>query len=378
MEIRRLDLRRHDETDAWYRALREAASAHRVAPVVVEREALLTSLRSNDGNPNCDRRAYGAWCGTRCVGAALLVLPRHDNTHLAEIGIDVPPHARRRGVGRAMFDRLRDAARQEGRTVLATEVDAAGIGPHTLTAAPGGRFALACGFSPKHTELRRVLDVPVPEERLRALEETAAKRATEYHVVGWTGLPPLDVLGPFAHLHTLMDADVPTGELSREPVVYDAERVLRGQERLVEQGYGLVTTLIRDQDDSPVGYTTMCVMGGDNQEVPQDNTFVLRSRRGRGLGMLSKLSTCVCSTSITRTSAMYTRGRPRTTTTCAPSTSVSASVLWRPCTSSNAPWTGARDGESAEACSGVSYVTCRGRVSRDPVRGRRSPVNAGR
>lgn len=34
----------------------------------------------------------------------------------------------------------------------------------------------------------------------------------------------------------------------------------------------------------------MCVMGGDNQEVLQDNTFVLRSRRGRGLGMLSKLS----------------------------------------------------------------------------------------
>ncbi|WP_406406259.1 GNAT family N-acetyltransferase [Streptomyces halstedii] len=290
MEIRRLDPRRHDETDAWYRALREASSADRVAPVVVEREALLTSLRSNDDNPNCDRRAYGAWCGTRCVGAALLVLPRHDNTHLAEIGIDVPPHARRRGVGRAMFDHLRDIARQEGRTVLATEVDAAGIGPHALAAVPGGRFALACGFSPKHTELRLVLDVPVPELRLRALEETAAKRATEYHVVGWTGLPPLDVLEPFAHLHTLMDADVPTGELSREPVVYDAERVLHGQERLVEQGYGLVTTLIRDQADSPVGYTTMFVMGGGNREVLQDNTFVLRSRRGRGLGMRAKLS----------------------------------------------------------------------------------------
>jgi hypothetical protein len=43
-----------------YRALREAASADRVAPVVVEREAVLTSLRSNDGNPSYDRRAYAA------------------------------------------------------------------------------------------------------------------------------------------------------------------------------------------------------------------------------------------------------------------------------------------------------------------------------
>ncbi|WNO69475.1 hypothetical protein OG830_40115 [Streptomyces sp. NBC_00121] len=49
--------------------------------------------------------------------------------------------------------------------------------------------------------------------------------------------------------------------LSREPVVYDAERVLRGQERLIEQGYGLVTTLISDQNDGPVGYTTMLSPG---------------------------------------------------------------------------------------------------------------------
>ncbi|MEV6078782.1 GNAT family N-acetyltransferase [Streptomyces sp. NPDC052069] len=290
MEIRGLDLHRPDETDAWYCALREAASADRVAPVVVAREAMLTSLRSNDGNLNYDRRAYGAWRGTECVGTALLELPRRDNTRLAEIGIGIPPRSRHRGVGRAMFDHLRNVARQEGRTVLTAEVDAAGVGAHTLTASPGGRFALACGFSPKHTELRLMLDVPVSEEKLRVLEETTAKRAAEYRVVGWTGVPPHDVLEHFAHLHTLMDADVPTGGLSREPVVHDAERVLRSQERLIEQGYGLVTTLISDQGDGPVGYTTMFVMGGESREVLQDNTFVLRSQRGRGLGTLAKLS----------------------------------------------------------------------------------------
>lgn len=129
---------------------------------VVEREALLTSLRSNDGNPNYDRRAFGAWRGTECVGTALLVLPRRDNTRLAEIGTGVPPCARHRGVGRAMFEHLRNVARKEGRTVLAAEVDAAGVGAHTLTASTGGRFALACGFSPKHTELRLMLDARRP------------------------------------------------------------------------------------------------------------------------------------------------------------------------------------------------------------------------
>jgi GNAT superfamily N-acetyltransferase len=134
-----------------------AESAGLVAPIVIEREAVLTSLRGNSGNPDCDSRAYGAWRGTECVGAAVLDLPHRDNAHLAEIELGVPPRARNRGVGLAMF-------------------------------------ALACGFRSRHSELRLLLNVPVPGDRLLALEETAAKRAGEYHLAGWTGVPPADVL----------------------------------------------------------------------------------------------------------------------------------------------------------------------------------------
>jgi GNAT superfamily N-acetyltransferase len=174
---------------------------------VVTREAVLTSLRSNASNPSSDRRAYGAWHGAECVGAALLDLPRRDNAHLAQIELGVPPHASHRGVGRAMFAYLSGVARQEGRTVLAAKADAAGPGLLALAASPGGRFALACGFQSRHAELRLLLDVPVPGKRLMALEETAAKRARECHLAGWTGVPPAGVLDKLAHLHTLMDAD---------------------------------------------------------------------------------------------------------------------------------------------------------------------------
>ncbi|WP_051452112.1 GNAT family N-acetyltransferase [Actinospica robiniae] len=290
MEIRHVDLHRTDETEAWYAALREAASADRVAPVVEERDALFNSLRNNDANPTYDRRAYGAWRGTECVGTALIDLPRRDNVHLAEIEIGVPPHARHRGVGRALFGRLTETALDEGRTVLATEVNAAGVGAHTLTASPGGRFALACGFASRHTELRLMLDVPVLEVRLKELEADAGLRAGEYSLRGWIGIPPLDVLEPFALIHTLMDADVPGGESGRGPAVYDAARVLRIQQRLIEQGYGLVTTLISDEHGDPVGYTSLFVMGGTRREVLQDNTFVLAAYRGRGLGTLMKLA----------------------------------------------------------------------------------------
>lgn len=279
MEIRRVDLHRTDETAAWYAALREAAGADRVAPVVEERDALLASLRCNDANPGYDRRAYGAWQGPECVGTALIDLPRRDNVHVAEIEIGVPPHARHRGVGRALFGRLSAIARDEGRTVLAAEVNAAGVGAHTLTASPGGRFALACGFASKHTEFRLMLEVPVPEFRLKELEAGAALRAGKYSLYSWTGIPPLDVLEPFALLYTVMEADF-----------YDAGRVLRIQQRLIEQGYGLVTTLISAENGDPVGYTSMFVMGGLKREVLQDNTFVLEAYRGRGFGTLMKLA----------------------------------------------------------------------------------------
>lgn len=289
MDIRALDLECPTEADAWYGALSAAESAGLVAPVVLGREAVLTSLRSNDSNPSSDRRAYGAWRGAECVGAAVLGLPRRGNVGLAEIELGVPPFARHRGVGRAMFGHLCDLARREGRTVLAVTVDVAGAGS-PLAASPGGRFALACGFTPKHTEFRLVLELPVAEQKLSALEETAARRAGKYRLGGWAGVPPRDVIEQLARLRTLMDADVPAGELSREPTTWDADRVLRTLERRIEQGYHPITTLIGGERAEPAGYTTMLVMGGGSQEVLQDNTFVLRSCRGRGLGMLAKIA----------------------------------------------------------------------------------------
>jgi GNAT superfamily N-acetyltransferase len=289
MEIRALDLDCPSEADAWYRALSEAQSAGLVAPLVLGREAVLTSLRSNDTNPSSDRRGFGAWRGAGCVGAAILSLPRRGNAHLADIQLGVPPGARHNGVGHALFGHVREAACREGRTLLATTVEVAGAGS-PLSASAGGRFALAHGFTPKHTEFRLLLELPVAEQKLRALEETAAKRAGEYRLAGWAGVPPPEVIAQLARLHTLMDADVPAGELSREPTAWDAERVLRTLERRIEQGYRILTTVISDQGGEPAGYTTMLVTDGESREVLQDNTFVQRRCRGRGLGTLAKIA----------------------------------------------------------------------------------------
>lgn len=290
MEIRRLDPREEDQAAAVYRALRAGASADREAPVVEEFDALLASLRGNEANPNTDRRAYGAWQGDECLGALLVSLPRRENTHIAEVEVSVPPDARRRGVGTALFVHARDLAVSEGRRVLAAEVNAVSAGEAGLAESPGGRFALALGFAVKHTEFRLLLDLPLAEVHLCELEGDAAARSLGYEAVGWVGLPPTELLDAFAELHTLMAVDVPSGEVSREPLVYDAERLRGMQQRLLDQGYGLVTTLLLDPKGRPAGYTSMFVMGGESREVLQDETFVLRAHRGRGLGTRAKLA----------------------------------------------------------------------------------------
>ncbi|MBO0913931.1 GNAT family N-acetyltransferase [Streptomyces laculatispora] len=290
MDIRRLDPHDEDRAEAVYRALRAGASADREAPVVEERDALLTSLRENESNPNTDRRVYGAWQGMECLGALLLGLPRRENTHTAKIEVSVPPGARHQGVGTALFIHARDLALAEGRRLLAAEVNAVGSGEAALAESPGGRFAVALGFAAKHTELRLLLDLPPAELRLRRLEGDAAARSVGYEAVGWVGLPPPQLIDAFAELHTLMAVAVPSGELSREPLVYDAERVRGMQQRLLDQGYSLVTTLLLDPKGRPAGYTSMCVMGGGNREVLQEDTFVLRTHRGRALGTRAKVA----------------------------------------------------------------------------------------
>jgi hypothetical protein len=72
-------------------------------------------------------------------------------------------------------------ASREGRTILAASVDVAGAGS-PLASSPGRSFALACGFTPMHTEFRLLLDLPIAEQTLAALEEAAARRSGDYRL----------------------------------------------------------------------------------------------------------------------------------------------------------------------------------------------------
>jgi GNAT superfamily N-acetyltransferase len=286
MDIRPLNLTDTAEASGWYAAYAAGATAGRTAPLVHTEKAVLTSLRTNGENPNSDRRAYGAWDGDTCLGAALLELPRKENTHLAAVEVVVPVEFRRHGVGSALYEHVLEQARRAGRRLVNSELPVpAGEEPDTCA---GGRFAATRGFETKHTEQRLVLELPVGAAELKTLRARAAPALDAgYRVVSWVGLPPAEHAVALAGLMTGMDEDVPTGELDREPTVYTAERVVAQQKRWLAGGWGILTALALDPAGGAAGYSVLLPAIGTRDAVQLD-TFVAREHRGRRLSYLVK------------------------------------------------------------------------------------------
>lgn len=80
-----------------------------------------------------------------------------------------------------------------------------------------------------------------------------------------------------------MSRAVPTGTMSRDVQVWDADRVREHQARLA-RSYDAVTSLALGADGEPVGYTEILVPHEDPVNVLQQDTLVLRAHRGHGLG----------------------------------------------------------------------------------------------
>jgi GNAT superfamily N-acetyltransferase len=283
MEIRPLDLTDDGETTRWYAAMRAGALAGRETAPIDDEPMLLTSLRTNDSNAEKDRRAYGAWAGPDCVGTLIVALERADNAHIAEVDVTVPPDHRRHGIGTALLAHATRIAADSGRRTLAAEVTVpAGAG---LDGSPGGRFAIAHGFTSGLSEQCWTLALPVDPATLDELDTPIPG----YRLTGWLDLPPAEHLSAFAALHTAMDRDVPMGELDRKPAVFTPERLLAMQKRHLDQGYRLITTMMLDDTGDAAGYTTILVKPGRSYAL-QDDTLVLDRHRGHRLGTVAKVA----------------------------------------------------------------------------------------
>jgi GNAT superfamily N-acetyltransferase len=282
--VHEIDPSDDDAFRAWYTALHAGASVGRAAPVVATFDALAASLRTP--GPRLRRLPYAARDGGTTVGAMLFELPLTENTSVAQVEIDVPEPYRGRGVGTALWQAATDRAAAEGRTIFQTEVNVAA--GQSLQTSPGGRFALRLGFVDQHVEDHLAMALPLPQDRLATLEESVPAEASAYEIVAWTGRCPDEHLEVYAAMRTAMERDVPIGELTREPAVWDAGRIRESEER-ASRTYRPVVSLARTTDGQPAGYTLAYVPHGDPDNLLQDDTYVVRAHRGRRLATMLKV-----------------------------------------------------------------------------------------
>lgn len=269
----------------FHHVLTEAETAGREFPTPTG----LEEMRVGFSPANADWRATAVVARSRgqVVGAMNLEQPLRDNTHLLEAQIGVLPQHRRGGVGRALFGRAVEIARDAGRRSIWAEV-ASPVG----APAAGAAFAEANGMSRKHTELHQVLKLPVPDTMLVELAESAGlTKAGGYRLVTWQDRCPDEWVEGYCALLTVFLDHVPLGELDVEPQFWDEDRLRTTEARRQAQGRTTYRAIAVDAGGDVVGCTDVLVPAPPSLEVHQGGTLVLTEHRGHRLGTALKLAT---------------------------------------------------------------------------------------
>ncbi len=220
------------------------------------------------------------------VGTGILVLTLLDNTEKAYLGVDVAPANRRRGIGGALLEHLCAVAAEHGRTVLLIDSNVPAAERETH---PYVRFAAKHGFSLANVEVRRVLPLPVPAERLDAWEQEAAPYHRDYRIETFVDDLPEELLESYCYLSNQLAIDAPTGEVDFEAESMTPETFRIRQQKVKEQGRTVFETLAIDAAGDAVAQSTLAVPSEDPGKVHQWGTLVRKDHRGHRLGLAVKV-----------------------------------------------------------------------------------------
>lgn len=278
----------------------DQADATKLMLVAVEGAETGVGERDATGLPVLTASPTGA-----VLGYATIRMAVRDNLDSAELEVQVHPDARRRGVGAALAAAVEAEVRASGRHVLMSwsghrdEVEAddpeallAPTGVGALRASdPVVTFARTRGYELEQTERHSMLALPVPAEILDAQRAKAAAASTGYRLLTWVGATPPEHRDGMARLRNRMSVDVPMGALAFEEEVWDAERVVRQDERNARAGYTVLTAVAQHEESGRlVAYTTMIGPRANPAVVWQGDTLVHGEHRGHRLGLAVKVA----------------------------------------------------------------------------------------
>lgn len=224
-------------------------------------------------------RAFLATAGGTTVGAAICYTSEWDNRHLAWLLMQVHPEHRRRGHGTAMLAALREVVRAEGRTSL-------GVSAWDGTA--GASFARGRGLEPRSRSVNRRQHLDeVDRADVEALHAAAAREASAYELLRWTGRTPEDSMEAVAAMTAAIN-DAPVDDLDIEDEVFPPQRIRDYETAQLARGR-LYRVLARHRESGELaGHTVVHVDAERHPLADQHDTSVVRAHRGHRLGLLLK------------------------------------------------------------------------------------------
>lgn len=166
------------------------------------------------------------WAADEGAGVAgLLLFTDETNAHTAFLDVlAVRPDARRRGVGTALWQRVREELLAQGRTSVSTLVD---------LGSPGQAFAESLGFENVLPMAWYVQDVP--------RQQPDPEPAPGYELLTWHGLVPEEWAQAAAVAHGAME-DAPMGDVDEQFEAWSAGRLHAAYQLILDRG-GEITTV---------------------------------------------------------------------------------------------------------------------------------------
>jgi GNAT superfamily N-acetyltransferase len=245
----------------------------------------LGAFRSKDSGER--QEIFAAYDGDRMVGNAVLWSFLVDNTEKAALRLNVDVPERRRGIGRALLERLEQTAKDDGRSLILADAKVP-FGERDGHAYR--RFAEACGYELFNSEVVRDLVLPVPDAQIQEWIDEAAPRHAGYTIETFVGAVPDDLVESLCVLLGQLAVDAPTGTVDFDEEAVSPQRyaeMVATAEAMGRARYETVA-LTPEPERQVVAQSALAMSLEGSSTVYQWGTFVHREHRGHKLGLATK------------------------------------------------------------------------------------------
>jgi len=246
-------------------------------------EEFLGGFRSADSGER--QEVFAAYDGDRMVGNAVLWSFLLDNVDKCWFHLDVDVPERRRGIGRALLERIEQTAKDDGRALILCDAKLPFDERETHAYR---RFAEACGYGLSNYEVVRHLALPVADDQVQAWLDEAAPRHEGYTIETFVDEMPEDLIDSLCVLLGQLAVDAPTGAVDFEEEVVTPQRYAEMVATTKAMGRARYETVALTPDRQVVAQSTLAMPLAGSTHVYQWGTFVHREHRGHALGLATK------------------------------------------------------------------------------------------